>query len=383
MNASDQRSSVDAHTPPAVAGDVDAARSSSPQWATRESEVALLPDADATSAPTGVRRRRRRAWVIGVAVVVTLAAAGFVLATTRQSDRDSTPEWRVFDAGGVVDFLDAGLGTVVVERQPTQGAGMELARLGADGTVEPFSELERAAHTFQGVDVGTDHGGERALVYSRCTTYLRTCDLWVYRLNERVSVPVPGASRPDCDESGPTISDGLIAFREKAGAGCDNLGLHLRTPDRRLREISDGVEQPDYAEFAGDQLAWLTEVDSALQLNVEPVADPEAREELAPSPGHSFDGPLVLDGGYLYFLESVSQSEDGPFYVARVRLPLSGGVIERYGNGPGITFTPRPKFTVANKTLYYSGDTEDPDDGPTKIVRDGNPEFTRAYSGVP
>jgi hypothetical protein len=301
-----------------------------------------------------------------------------------------------FPAMGDVGDLSAAGGYVVWERATPLGQRLTQRHNGVTRDL-----AIRTAANFAGLDVGRDERGRVVALYSRCADRVYTCDVYRYRFATRRETRIRGVSKPRCDETSPSIWNGVIAF-SRGRNGDDRRprcfgGLYAKRrgrgakPQRLIRSV------PESTDVRGRWVAFTvpfppSERVSDVRLARLGVKRNRVRKVTELYPDRSFVELLgcarcdldhialvaaVLDSGYLYWtVQSSGFSEaDGvqreAEAVQRVRLAKRGiQTTPSRAIEDGQEFGDYLRFDVTRGTLFQ-------DEDPGLIRRSDKPEFQR------
>ena len=164
-------------------------------------------------------------------------------------------------------------------------------------------------------DIGPDRNGRPQLVYSRCATEGRGCDLFVFPLagggTER---PVRGANTAAADEFAPTLWKGRIVFARKLRGGdrpvvyTRELGTPRSRPSTRLpgiprRTRTRGVIE---LELYGRHLAQIVFFAGQTEVRLVDVSDRRVRRlaHTGVGEGGQYFGGIGFAGGHLAWVSS-------------------------------------------------------------------------------
>lgn len=323
-----------------------------------------------------------------MAVSALVCVAGAVVPELSMADE-------FFPAMGDVGDLSAAGGYVVWERATPLGERLTQRHKGVtrDLTI-------RAAANFAGLDVGRDERGHLVALYSRCADRVYTCDVYLYRFATRRETRVRSVSKPRCDETSPSIWNGVIAFSR--GRNGDNRrarcfgGLYAKGRGRGARPQRLTRSVPESTDVHGRWVAFTfplppNERGSDIRLARLGVKRNRVRKVTELYPDRSFVGPVgcarcdwdsiqlaaaVLDGGYLYWTVEVLGFEFeadavGAEAVQRVRLTKRGiQTTPPRAVEDGGTFGDYIRFDVKRGTLFQ-------DEDPGLIRRSDKPKFQR------
>ena len=245
------------------------------------------------------------------------------------------------------------------------GAGATLNRLDLSGG-DP-EQLDGAPLRYDGIDVGIDRAGHARLVYSRCDA--PTACVLYSRSFTGPATPVLAAT-PGCKETRPSTWNGLVLFY-RSGAACPGAGLWLtraKIPEpNRIAGITHG------ADLAYGRLAWRAGDGQLVVMRVQPGSTATREGRLVPAGGQTFQPPLVVESGHLYFIHQQGSSH----FIARVPLPLREPSIEHYSPGDEVGPAPEaPHFGVTSGMLYLTNyPRPGGQEGSRVIVRVDEPEF--------
>jgi hypothetical protein len=316
-----------------------------------ETVVHRVPRPTRPSRPAKKREpkdERRPRWQIAVAAVAAVAVAAVVLVATGALSCDSDPVRYTVD--GEVGALDVRGPMVALTKKGADDSVSTLSRLDlSDGRVDDLDSAPR----YNGIDVGTDAGGQATVVVSRCEPE-DDCD--VYRLKGSRLDPLHLATST-CEAVRPSMADGRILF-SLVPLACEEAGLWINEGDAPRRIDDAGLG----ADLNGRVVADL--VDRS-RISVYAVSDDSFRRtaRLGKVGEHRWKAPVVVDGDYVYFVDH----EDSSDYIARIDHTADDPVLEHYG-------TPaekKPDFGVTSGSLYASGL---PGAGNRVIVRDDDTE---------
>jgi hypothetical protein len=336
------------------------------------------PEATTTLVPEAPARRAPRARLAIVLAALAIAVLAFVLVIAPDGDDSNSgglsPD-AYFPAPSRVNWLDGFRGELLVTLEEN---GMEqLARLDDRGVeqlpVPPVVD-------FAGADLGSGRAEDVLAVYSRCEQEAH-CDVFRSVLGKRAGIAVEGADLPDCNEVGPSVASGAIAYGVygPGGPSCAP-GLYLK---------GSSIEEPQLVnpnwhggtELNEHLLAWVDgtriRVASTDTRPLQPIT-------VVPPRGHKFTFPVAIERGLLYFVDyQLAKGHSAErFFIARTDARTHSG-IDRYGSRRAVAFTGKPRFAIRTRprSLYFSGETQqDPKSGLETITRDDKPEFTHWLS---
>lgn len=288
-----------------------------------------------------------------------------------------------FPSDGTVRDLAATDGRVVWERDTPTGQRLRERLKGVSRDL-PL----RPAINFAGVDLGRDSRGRLVAVYSRCPRKQWGCDLFSYSFSSRREVKLSSASRRRCDEFGPSIDSGVIAFgRGPRGRGRRALckgGLYamsMRPGSRPRRSTSlvpralnlrrNRVVFSTRAHFSDECCLadglYLARLGRRSRITGRRALPPPCSDDPCKSAG-AYTNP-ELDSSHVYWSYDPDDYSD-PGGLSRppnelLRSHVQGGRPERARDASGATV-----FTLDRGSLIYANGS-----GVIQVV--ANPVFTR------
>lgn len=220
------------------------------------------------------------------------------------------------------------------------------------------------------------------LVYSRCAGGAYSCD--IFELRGRVENPVSGVGARGCDEFGPSVSAGAVAYGQgERDARCGG-GLYAKLPGRKAKAIAG---RPRDTAINGRLVAWETPTRELRLTRIGEGGKVRAIRARAGTTQHELLRPS-LEGPYLYFVDRVLEDPERGvsegYFIVRTRATLQGAGFQRYGSGSGAAFPDAPSFAVSGDDLLYAGDANlNSGDGRSVITRDRRPRWSKGLGGAP
>lgn len=185
------------------------------------------------------------------------------------------------------------------------------------------------------------------------------------------------ASTSGCKDARPSTWKGLVLFH-RGGTNCSQVGLWLTRASSPVPKQVAGTTGG--ADLNDGWIAWRAGTGQLSVMRVGPGPSAIADGRLVPASGQTFQPPLVVQDGHLYFVHERGSSH----FIARVALPLREPNIEHYAPEDDVPSAPEaPHFGVTAGTLYITNyPRPGGEDGSRVIMRIDEPDFERVEEQV-